>query len=65
MMDGAYFRAFDAVFGTVRQVLRYFDDGRSACGFLSLMLEWHRRYQDYCDVPSDVQDWGGYKLGFL
>ena len=30
MMDGAYFRAFDAVFGTVRQVLRYFDDGRSA-----------------------------------
>ena len=29
MMDGAYFRAFDAVFGTVRQVLRYFDDGRS------------------------------------
>lgn len=61
MMDGAYFRAFDAVFGTVRQV----DDGRSACGFLSLMLEWHRRYQDYCDVPSDVQDWGGYKLEFL
>ena len=29
MMDGAYFRAFNAVFGTVRQILRHFGDGRS------------------------------------
>ena len=30
MMDGACSGLFDVVFGTVRQVLRYFGDGRSA-----------------------------------